>query len=125
MQAVPIYRRQDAGGDVSRNVDSFARCYELFKLGEILLIFPEGQSHSDSRLRDIKTGAARLARGSIEATGVTPTALPIGLTFGDKGRFRSNIAGYITAGKMLAVMYPAMLIRLRAAMNYLSSGKFC
>ncbi|MEE9596072.1 MAG: 1-acyl-sn-glycerol-3-phosphate acyltransferase [Acidiferrobacterales bacterium] len=91
MQAVPIYRRQDADGDTSHNVDSFARCYELFKLGGILLIFPEGQSHSDSHLRDIKTGAARLARGSIETTGVTPTVLPVGLTFGDKGRFRSSV----------------------------------
>ncbi|MDH3672103.1 MAG: 1-acyl-sn-glycerol-3-phosphate acyltransferase [Gammaproteobacteria bacterium] len=91
MQAVPIYRRQDAGADTSRNIDSFARCYELFRLGEILLIFPEGQSHSDSRLRDIKTGAARLARGGIETAGVTPTVLPVGLTFGDKGRFRSSV----------------------------------
>jgi 1-acyl-sn-glycerol-3-phosphate acyltransferase len=91
IQAVPVYRREDTDSDASRNVDSFARCYELFKLGEILLIFPEGQSHSDSHLRDIKTGAARLARGSIETTGVTPTVLPVGLTFGDKGRFRSSI----------------------------------
>lgn len=91
IQAVPIYRRQDAEGDTSRNVDSFARCYELFKRGDILLIFPEGQSHADAHLHDIKTGAARLARGSIKTTGVAPTVLPVGLTFGDTGRFRSSV----------------------------------
>src|SRR5579863_7871466 len=27
IRAVPIYRRQDAGSDMSRNVDSFAQCF--------------------------------------------------------------------------------------------------
>lgn len=91
LQAVPIYRRQDAGADTARNVDSFARCFELLACGEVLLIFPEGQSHSDPRLRAIRTGAARLALGSIVANGVAPTVLPVGLTFSDKGRFRSSV----------------------------------
>lgn len=91
LQAVPIYRRDDPGVDSGRNVDSFARCYELLVAGEVLLIFPEGQTHSDSQLRTVKTGAARLALGSIETTGVAPTVLPVGLTFTDKGRFRSSV----------------------------------
>ncbi|MFB3088395.1 MAG: 1-acyl-sn-glycerol-3-phosphate acyltransferase [Acidiferrobacterales bacterium] len=91
LQAVPIYRRQDAGTDTNRNIQSFARCFELLACGEVLLIFPEGQSHSDSRLRTIRTGAARLALGSIAASGVAPTVLPVGLTFGNKGRFRSSV----------------------------------
>ncbi|MFQ6023591.1 MAG: 1-acyl-sn-glycerol-3-phosphate acyltransferase [Acidiferrobacterales bacterium] len=91
LQAVPIYRREDPGIDTGRNVESFVRCYELLAAGEVLLIFPEGQAHSDSQLRTLKTGAVRLALGSVETNGVVPTVLPIGLTFGDKGQFRSSV----------------------------------
>jgi 1-acyl-sn-glycerol-3-phosphate acyltransferase len=90
IQAVPIYRAQDTGGDTSRNVDSFARCRELLVRGEALLVFPEGQSHSDPRLRPLRTGAARMA---LEAAthGVLPLLVPVGLTFTDKGRFRNRV----------------------------------
>ncbi|MFQ5935359.1 MAG: 1-acyl-sn-glycerol-3-phosphate acyltransferase [Acidiferrobacterales bacterium] len=91
IQAVPIYRRQDAGSDIRRNVESFARCHEFLAQGEVLLIFPEGQTHSDAELRTIRTGAARLARGSVEATGTAPTVLPVGLTFSRKGHFRGSV----------------------------------
>ena len=91
IQAVPIYRAQDTGGDTSRNVDSFSRCYELLARGGLLLIFPEGQSHSDPRLRPLKTGAARLALGALERSGRAPAILPVGLTFTAKGRFRSSV----------------------------------
>lgn len=90
MQAVPVYRRQDKDGDTSANVDSFQRCYDTFKEGEIILIFPEGQSHSDPALRPIKTGAARMVLGAMERT-VSLTVLPIGLNFSNKGKFRSNV----------------------------------
>lgn len=89
--AVPIYRSQDHGGDTRRNDESFARCYEMLARGETLLIFPEGQSHSDPHLRPLKTGAARLALGTRERFGVVPVLLPLGLTFTAKGRFRSSL----------------------------------
>lgn len=90
MQAVPVYRRQDNDGDTSANVDSFQRCYDTFKAGEIILIFPEGLSHSDPGLRPIKTGAARMALGAMERN-IPVTVLPIGLNFSNKGKFRSNV----------------------------------
>lgn len=94
-QAVPVYRRQDAEAGAAehaaRNDETFARCIELLGAGRVLLIFPEGQSHSDPHLRPLKTGAARLALGARQATGRTPCLLPIGLTFTRKGRFRSSV----------------------------------
>lgn len=91
LRAVPVYRRTDPGVDPSRNVDSFERCYRLFAEGQLLLIFPEGQSHSDPRLRGLRTGAARLALGGAEANGLTPAVFPVGMTFSAKGRFRSSV----------------------------------
>lgn len=90
IQAVPIFRRQDKGSDTARNQDTFSRCYDFFRQGEVLLIFPEGQSHSDPSLRELKTGAARMVLGARQA-GVEPLIVPVGLNFSSKGQFRSTV----------------------------------
>lgn len=93
LQAVPIYRRsqaQTAEGPAANNEDSFRRCYEYLGESRAILIFPEGQSHSDPRLRALKTGAARLALGSQQRNGRLPAVVPVGLTFTQKGRFRAS-----------------------------------
>lgn len=103
IQAVPVRRRrpEDAvqgqgdgapgGTDPGRNDATFERCFEFLGEGRVLLIFPEGQSHSDPTLRPLKTGAARLALGHLERRGSYPTIVPVGLTFTHKGRFRSRV----------------------------------
>lgn len=100
IQAVPVYRRQDNGADIAKNQDSFERCYELFDNNGVLLIFPEGQSHSDPSLRSLKTGAARVVLGASDAGRQVPVVLPVGLNFSDKGRFRSTV--FIKIGEPIA-----------------------
>ncbi|MDH5324494.1 MAG: 1-acyl-sn-glycerol-3-phosphate acyltransferase [Gammaproteobacteria bacterium] len=90
IQAVPVYRQQDGEGDMNHNLDMFARCHDMLEIGEWLLIFPEGQSHSDPKLRTLKTGIARLAEGALQRN-IEPLIVPIGLNFSDKGRFRSRV----------------------------------
>lgn len=103
IQAVPIFRRQDKGSDTAKNQDSFSRCYDFFKRGEILLIFPEGQSHSDPSLRPLKTGAARMLLGAIEA-GAEPLVIPAGLNFSSKGNFRSTV--FVKIGEPVQFQLP-------------------
>lgn len=92
IQAVPVYRRRPGQEKAAAaNEDSFRRCHELLDDGRVILIFPEGQSHSDPMLRPLKTGAARLALGFHERRGVVPAVVPVGLTFPQKGRFRSEL----------------------------------
>jgi len=92
IQAVPIYRKPKDGRQIAgSNEDSFERCHEYLGEGRVLLIFPEGQSHSDPSLRPLKTGAARLALGHLERHGTAPLILPVGLTFSRKGHFRGNV----------------------------------
>lgn len=90
--AVPIFRRNDhPDGDTSGNSGSFNKVYELLQHNQVVIIFPEGQSHSDPHLHEIKTGAARLALGARALNGVAPLIVPVGLTFSDKGEFRSDL----------------------------------
>ena len=93
--AVPIYRRNDPGTDpdqnTNQNQDSFIKCYELLAENETIIIFPEGQSHSDPHINKLKTGAARIALGAKQKNNKAPTVLPVGLTFSRKGKFRSDV----------------------------------
>jgi hypothetical protein len=91
IQAVPIYRPQDAGSDAGQNRGSFDRCYELLANREALLVFPEGVSHSKPFLQPLKTGVARIALGSALRGGPLPAIVPAGMTFLEKGRFRSRV----------------------------------
>ncbi len=97
IQAVPIYRKRktaaapDVVAQPTSNEDSFRRCFEYLEQLRVILIFPEGQSHSDPKLRALKTGAARLALGAVKHHGTLPQLVPVGLTFTQKGRFRANV----------------------------------
>ncbi|HEY9401492.1 MAG TPA: lysophospholipid acyltransferase family protein, partial [Pyrinomonadaceae bacterium] len=90
LEAIPVYRRQDEGSDVSRNGETFARARQLLKDGGTLAICPEGVSHSDSKLRPLKTGAARIALGVVaEDAGLELKIIPAGLYYTAKTAFRS------------------------------------
>ena len=92
--AVPIYRSQDKGTDTSQNEDTFKRVYQLLEQGEWIIIFPEGQSHSQSKIQKLKTGAARMALGTVHRGKMEPVLIPVGLTFTSKGNFRGDVLVY-------------------------------
>jgi 1-acyl-sn-glycerol-3-phosphate acyltransferase len=96
--ALPLYRQQDKGQDVSKNQETFSLTRELLKKGGAIAIFPEGISHSESQLQPLKTGAARIALGSM-SIGQNPNSLdlqivPIGLYYTNKTTFRSEALLY-------------------------------
>jgi 1-acyl-sn-glycerol-3-phosphate acyltransferase len=89
--SIPVYRRQDAGEDTSRNRETFARCHEVLAAGGAIALFPEGISHDAPRLATLKTGAARIALEAGERfPGLGLRILPVGLVFDAKGKFRSR-----------------------------------
>src|SRR5688572_17739001 len=71
VEALPLYRRIDAGEDVSKNQKTFEMAHELLARGGSIALFPEGISHNSSKLLPMKTGAARIALGAA-ASGETP-----------------------------------------------------
>ena len=91
VDALPLYRRIDAGEDVSKNEKTFELCRELLERGGSIALFPEGISHNSPKLLPMKTGAARIALGAAAGEN-TPTVLivPVGLYYTNKTTFRSE-----------------------------------
>jgi 1-acyl-sn-glycerol-3-phosphate acyltransferase len=95
---VPIYRAVDAGAvrpadrrDANRqSLDALA--HEVSS-GAFSALFPEGASHDEPGLVELKAGAARLyyrARALGGQDGPPPVVLPVGLHYDRKNRFRSR-----------------------------------
>lgn len=92
LEALPVYRRQDEGGDVSRNLETFAAARKLLARGGTIGICPEGVSHDEPKLRPIKTGAARIALGAVSTGEVADLKIvPAGLYYTSKTTFRSAV----------------------------------
>ena len=69
--SIPVYRRQDAGSDVRREPRDLRRPRGgSSNGGGVLALFPEGVSHDEPSLLDLKTGAARIALGVSAGEGV-------------------------------------------------------
>lgn len=92
-EAIPVYRKQDpstslrAGNTTGSNRETFEKARTLLQRGGSIAIFPEGTSHDDPQLRELKTGAARIALGAqLEEMTVVPT----GIYYTAKHLFRSS-----------------------------------
>ena len=93
LNLVPVYRKIDDKENMGGNVNSFNKGYKILENNGAFLIFPEGISVGKRVLEKLKTGAARIG---LEAELKNDFALniviiPIGLSYSDQVRFRSNI----------------------------------
>lgn len=93
VEALPLYRKIDAGEDVSKNLKTFELAHELLQKGGSIALFPEGVSHNSPKLLPAKTGAARIALGAVSVATEEPIELqivPVGLFYTNKTTFRSE-----------------------------------
>ena len=93
-EILPVFRRVDAAGEMSKNRQTFENCYELLARSRCIAIFPEGISHDETKLQPLKTGAARIALGAL-AVGENLREkglkiIPVGLYYTSKTAFRSE-----------------------------------
>jgi glycerol-3-phosphate O-acyltransferase/dihydroxyacetone phosphate acyltransferase len=83
--SIPVYRKQDH--TKGTNLDTFSRARDVLARGGTIAIFPEGTTHSDPSLRELKTGAARIALGAELPSMVV---IPTGIYYTAKQMFRSS-----------------------------------
>src|SRR5512146_915983 len=58
---IPINRVRDDPRAMRTVADTFEACYRVLERGEAVGIFPEGITYDDDQLKEVKTGAARMA----------------------------------------------------------------
>ncbi len=88
--AVPVYRREEHGGEVD-NQQAFQQIYEVLEAGQCIGIFPEGISHVESQLVKLKTGTARVALELAARGKAIAPIVPCGLNYIHRHRFRSQV----------------------------------
>lgn len=103
MNLIPIHRSQDRPGVPLDNEATFKAIYQALTNHKTLLIFPEGTSFNERRLRKLKTGTARMALGAAASLPEVANLqiLPVGLNYSDPTRFRSDV--FVNVGKPIAV----------------------
>lgn len=80
MFMIPIYRLSEGKEYVGENDVTFQRCLELFRKGEVVLIFGEGICLHQQHILPLKKGAARLAKTAWDV-GIPLQILPIGIKY--------------------------------------------
>ncbi|MCU0450973.1 MAG: lysophospholipid acyltransferase family protein [Bernardetiaceae bacterium] len=90
---IPVYRKQDSPRAANQNQGTFSACYELLEQGGALVIFPEGTSEEERRLRPLKTGTARIALGAQERGGfqLPVSIVCVGISYTNPRRFQSHL----------------------------------
>jgi 1-acyl-sn-glycerol-3-phosphate acyltransferase len=91
---IPIFRKKDvAPGETPDNKKAFVKCHEYLMEGRTFLIFPEGSSYYELKLREIKTGTARIALSFEKTDNAADNLkiLPVALDYSDSLQFRSMV----------------------------------
>lgn len=103
-RVIPVYRDKDvAPGEKIDNEKTFRDCYKFLEGKNSLMLFPEGTSYHELKLRKIKTGGARIAL-SVEQKNdykLGVKIIPIGLYYSNPSKFRSKI--YVNTGELIDV----------------------
>lgn len=88
--ALPVFRKQDGPGDTTKNEGTLTASVDALVQGRAITLFPEGKSHSEPQLAELKTGAARIA---LEAArrGAAVRLVPVGMTYEAKNNFKSRV----------------------------------
>ncbi|MCC6701753.1 MAG: 1-acyl-sn-glycerol-3-phosphate acyltransferase [Fluviicola sp.] len=94
---IPINRKADGATEGVSNAASFDACYQLLENGGVLVVFPEGTSYLERKLRELKTGTARIAL-EVEkrnAGKLNVKIIPIGLNYIDADSFRGKVMVHV------------------------------
>jgi glycerol-3-phosphate O-acyltransferase/dihydroxyacetone phosphate acyltransferase len=93
LNMIPVYRKQDDPSQMSKNQDTFKKCFEHLEKGGAILMFPEGISITERKLRPIKTGASRIVLGA-EANNdfkLNTNIVNIGLNYANPHKFNRDL----------------------------------
>lgn len=101
LNLIPINRATESKTRGVSNDASFEECYKILEQGKTLVIYPEGNSHMERVLRELKSGTARIALEAERRNGgkLNLKVVPMGLIYLQAEKFRSSILVNVGEGK--------------------------
>lgn len=88
----PIYRFSDGFKNMRANDATFNSCYERLQNKEIIVVYAEGNTTQEKRLRPIQKGLARIAFGALEKyPDLDLCIVPLGVNYTHPNDFRSEV----------------------------------
>jgi 1-acyl-sn-glycerol-3-phosphate acyltransferase len=98
LHLIPIYRFVDGFKNLRSNESTFNACYARLAKGEIIVVYSEGNTLQEKRLRPIQKGLARIAFGAKDAfPDIDLCIVPLGVNYTHPNNFRSEV--FIEVGK--------------------------
>jgi glycerol-3-phosphate O-acyltransferase/dihydroxyacetone phosphate acyltransferase len=93
VNVIPVYRQNDDPALMEKNKETFSKCFEHLEKGGVLLMFPEGTSITERKLRPIKTGAARIALGAEARNNfqLDVKIITVGLNYANPHKFNKDL----------------------------------
>jgi glycerol-3-phosphate O-acyltransferase/dihydroxyacetone phosphate acyltransferase len=120
---IPINRAKDDPKAMRSVTDTFEACFQVLERGEAIGIFPEGVTYDDSRLREVKSGAARIAlelehrhQGKLGLK-----IIPVGLTYSAKEFYRSDALASFGQAILVADFLDGYTTRKKECINRLTA----
>jgi 1-acyl-sn-glycerol-3-phosphate acyltransferase len=101
LNLMPIYRIRDGASQLGKNQEIFDNCFDIFKKGETLMIFPEGSHNRKRTIRPLSKGFTRIVFGAIDKyPDLKITIVPVGLTYQNASYYPTKVA--VVFGKPIA-----------------------
>ncbi len=88
---IPAFRGSDDKSQVRRNLESLDVAARQLAAGRDVGIFPEGKSHDETHVEQVRSGAARIALNAVAEGADKLLIVPIGLNYERKEQFRSSV----------------------------------
>lgn len=92
LNMIPIFRFKDGYSNLKNNAATMEYVFKALQERKAIVVFSEGNTRTEKRLRTIQKGTARMAWGNFEQFGDQDLQiLPIGITYTDPHHFRGEV----------------------------------
>lgn len=92
LKLMPVYRIRDGYENLGKNTEQFDACIRLFKKGDSVLIFPEGNHGHTRKLRPLSKGFTRIAFEAIKQhPDLNLQVIPVGFNYSHQSAFNSRV----------------------------------
>lgn len=92
LNMIPIFRFKDGYSNLKNNAATMEYVYKALHERKTIVVFAEGNTRTEKRLRSIQKGTARMAWGNFEQFGDQDLQiLPVGITYTDPHHFRGEV----------------------------------